>query len=121
MIFKYLYYSIYNGYRNMGENNIPGFYAVGIITLLQGLPVYALITIPYKLKYTTFKLDIAVGAFSILLLLGINSLLYLTKDNNAKVMKSVEALDKKRLGFIRAGAVIYSCIALALVISLLMI
>lgn len=105
----------------MGENHIPGFYAVGIITLLQWLPVYAIITIAYKLKYTMFKLDISIGAFSILLLLALNSLFYLTKTNNEKIMNSVEALDKKRLNFVRTCAVIYSCIAFLLVVSLLMI
>ena len=121
MIFKYLYYTIYNGYRNMGENQIPGFYAVGIITLLQYLPLYAIITIPYKLKYTEFKLDISMVVFFVFLLLTLNSLFYLTKNNNKKIMKSVEALNKKRLNFVRAFAVIYSCTAFLLVVILFMI
>lgn len=118
-MFRYLYYSIYNGYKNMGENHIPGFYAVGIITLLQGLPLYSLITIPYLLKYISFKIEIPVGTFFIIALLGVNSLYYLPKNNHKKIINSIETLNKRRLEFIKIVSLIYVILSIGLVVVLL--
>lgn len=120
MIFSYLYYSFYNTYKNFGEDSVPGGYAVGIITLLQWLPLYSVITLLKKLHLTTFKVDKPLGLICLLLFLAINSLYFLPKGRHKRTFSKIESLPKEKLKVIRTIAIIYSVTAFFLLVTILM-
>ena len=120
MIFSYLYYSFYNTYKKLGENSIPGGYAVGIITLLQWLPIFSIITLLNKLHFISFKVDKPLVIISILLFFAINSIYFLPKDGHKRTFSKIENLPKKQLKLVRTIAIIYSVTAFFLLVSILM-
>ncbi|MBA4240875.1 MAG: hypothetical protein C0448_09110 [Sphingobacteriaceae bacterium] len=105
----------------MGEKDIPGFYAVGLITLLQTLPVYSILTILAKFRHAKFNLDITTGVIVVLSVLVFNSIYFLPKSRQLKVTGEIEGLTKNKFTIIKTLAIVYSLTVIALVVILLQI
>ena len=105
----------------MGEKDIPGFYAVGLITLLQTLPVYSILTILAKFRHTKFNLDITTGVIIVLSVMLFNSIYFLPKSRQLKLTEKIEGLTKNKFTIIKTLAIVYSLTAIALVVILLQI
>lgn len=118
-MYKYLFYSIYKGYRNFEEGDMAGLYAASIITLLQWLPVYSIIMILYKLKLSNYSVEKGIGLISLMALLGINCIYYLSNGNKSKIIKKIESLDKNKLRIVKAIAIVYSIFAFFLFVTVL--
>ena len=105
----------------MGEKDIPGFYAVGIITLLQTLPVYSILTILAKFRNVKFNLDISTGVIIVIAVLVFNSIYFLPKSHQINLTKKIEGLTKNKFTLIKTLAIVYSLTAITLVVILLQI
>jgi hypothetical protein len=120
MIFNYLYYTLRNSYINMGENTVPGFYAVGLISLLQYLPIYSTTILLNKLHLVNYVPDKTIVVTAVVSLLILNSLLFLPKGRHTKTSNKVESLDKRQLRNVRIGAIVFFMTSVLSVIILLL-
>lgn len=95
--FDYIFYKVYKGYINWGESDIPGVYALCVITLFPCLNISSLFFFGIDIfKITLWNYDKAFLFFSFLAVMILNYVRIYKKIGLANLIYKWDNIDKAR-------------------------
>lgn len=108
MIYKYLFCYVFKAYKNLeGEDGVPGFSALLVVSALQSFTIMCLVHFAKSLLHLSFvvtKIQLFIPALSILLL----NYIWLYKVNNIKdVFIQVENLSRSKSNFYTIAIILH--------------
>lgn len=86
-MYKYIYFRIYRFYRDVFKEDIPGFYSLVVIIILQGLNLFSLVVISSSIfNFNQFKIITARNALVGFLVLLLSNYLIFFKITSFKIL-----------------------------------